>query len=164
MNAAVRPIREVVLDGSEELSTTETNASHTLLDTNERPLRARSGFMARLDAKVNESITISKGLAWLIALVIGIVPVGLLIAVYLITGAMGYQTVVSDVSDLKERVAKLEKLDDKVNGISLTATTVQKDVEIIKKNQDVAESDRRDLIKNVSDIRIMLAQKTLTQE
>jgi len=120
-------------------------------------------MMVRIDEKAKESITITRGTLWFIGTVITTVPVLLVVVVYVITVAMGYQGTVSRVADIENRVKEMEMTMKEVTALKITASQVQADVKQIRESQSASDAERKDMSKNIADIRILLASRQMSQ-
>lgn len=140
---------------------TEEIEQGVILDPQEHPVESKRSLVARVDTKFQEPITISKGLAWLIGLIIAVVPIGIAILIYVATGAMGYQTVVGRVNEVEKRADKMETAITELQTLKITTIKMQGDVEQIKQNQASTETDRKKMMSDLADIRILLAQQGL---
>lgn len=130
-----------------------------ILDAREQPIEHQEILVGvRIDSKTR-AITATPVVAGALSVVIAIVAGVASVWIYSITGAMSYQNVVNDVTGLKERVAKLEALDAKVTVIDKTVSNMAKDVDAIKEEQKDSVADRKKMMSDVADIRILLAQK-----
>lgn len=153
------------MDGAEALKfpTVSSDDIH-ITDASGREISSeKPNLMAQIDLKVGEPITISRGFAWIVGTALVLIPIVLMIALYLISGAMGYQTVISRVTDTEKRLDKVEAVVADIQTLKTTATIMQGDVKAIKDAQSSNEADRKDMVKNISDIRILLATKHINQ-
>lgn len=153
------------MDGAEALKfpTVSSDDIH-ITDASGREISSeKPNLMAQIDLKAGEPITISRGFAWIVGTALVLIPIVLMIALYLISGAMGYQTVISRVSDAEKRLDKVESAVADIQTLKMTAAQVQSDVKQIKDLQSSNEVDRKDMQKNISDIRILLATKSVSQ-
>lgn len=132
-----------------------------ILDAHGEPIR-RESMMVRLDKKAGEPITVSRGTLWFIGTLIAVVPIAIAIIAYTISIAMGYQGNVSKVTEIDARVTKVEAALVELQQLKANMAGIERDVNAIKKNQDEADIDRKDILKNMADIRILLAQKQLS--
>ncbi len=123
-----------------------------------------NNIMAVVDSKMTEPITISRGMAWLVGVALAVVPVGIMLIAYMISGAMGYQTVVSRMAEAEKRLDKLEKVSDDVQRLTLTTENVKNDVSNIRATQTSSEVERKEMSKNIADIRILLATKSMNAQ
>jgi uncharacterized protein HemX len=112
-------------------------------------------MMVKIDEKTTEKVTVSKG-------TIGIAGVVLALVVYIITVAMNYQGNLSKVTELDTRLTRVENAVAEIQSIKLSMSTIQNDVSSIRTTQKEADSDRKDILKSMGDIRILLAQKQIT--
>jgi len=133
----------------------------TILDEHGAAIPRRESMMVRLDEKAKESITVSRGTLWFIGTAITVVPILLVIIGYAVSMAMGYQGNLSRVTELDSRVAKLEAAVAKIQSLEIGMNNIEKDVASVKKSHEAAEQDRKDILKNMGDIRILLAQKQM---
>jgi len=141
----------------------QTPEPGTILDEHGQQLAepSKDSMMVRLDSKAKEAITVSRGTLWFIGTAIAIVPIIVILIGYVITIAMGYQGNLSRVTELDSRVAKLEAAVTKIQSLEIGMNNIEKDVSSVKKSHEAAEQDRKDILKNMGDIRILLAQKQM---
>ncbi len=137
----------------------EPNTPEGILDAHGVPVERSSSMMVRLDKKAGESVTLTRGTLWFVGTLVAVVPVILLIAVYTVTVAMGYQSALSQVKEIDGRVTKLEAAFTEIQNLKLSMNNVANDVATMKASQKDADIDRKDILKNMGDIRILLAQK-----
>lgn len=156
--AQLGKLHEVDIHASFEPKKTEQGV---IVDAHGEPVTRTNGMMVRLDEKAKQAVTISRGTLWFIGTVIAVVPVLILIVVYVITVAMGYQGTLSQVKEIDGRVTKLENGFVELQTLKLNVNDIKSDVVQIKKTQENNEQDRKDVLKNISDIRILLAQRQM---
>lgn len=128
-----------------------------ILDTHGKIIEVRKGFMAQADEKGSEKVTLSKSM-------LGFLGTVLVIAVYVVTVSMNYQGTLSRVGEIDERVKKLETAVMEMQKLQLNVNTIQSDVSSIKQTQQNNEQDRKEVMKNINDIQILLAKRAMTQE
>lgn len=139
----------------------EPNKPGLLVDSHGEAVSASKTGLMKVDEKMSEPLGMSRGLAAIFSVALAIVSAVIGIWLYSLTGAMSYQTVVSRVGTVETRLDKVEKALDDVQGMKITLNNVQNDSKAIRDKQAMDEQDRKDLIKNIGDIRILLAQKGL---
>ncbi len=133
----------------------------TIIDRHGDPIARPTSMMVRIDEKAKEPITLSRGTLWFIGTLLTVIPITVLLVGYIITIATGYQSNISRVTELDGRVAKLESAVTKIQGLEISLNNVANDVGTMKANQVAADVDRKELIKSMGDIRILLAQKQM---
>ena len=134
-----------------------------IFDAHGDPVTPKTRLMDKIDDRVTSPIKMSFGLASLLGVGITILSAIVGAWLYSLTGAMSYQTVVSRVGTVETRVEKIEKVLDDMQGLKVASVTMQKDVQAIREKQMADEQDRKKMIDNIADIRILLAQKGIGQ-
>jgi len=164
MNAAAKleQVFDVTTNGNIHLSVDPHKPDiGTIVDLHGEPITRPNSMMVRIDEKVREPITLSRGTLWFIGVLLTVIPITVLLLGYIITLATGYQSNISRVTELDGRVAKLESAVAEIQNLKLSMNTIQGDVTAVKKNQEDGDRDRKDILKNMADIRILLAQKQM---
>jgi len=157
-------LSEVVIARNGDIhASVEPNIPEGIVDIHGDQLATKTGFMTQVDSKVTSPMTISKGLATLATIFIALISGLIGIWLYSVTSAMSYQTVVSRVGEVEKRTEKLEAAVSDIQSLKFSTLNLQNDVKAMRETQQNNEQDRKDLIKNVSDIRILLAQRGLQQ-
>jgi hypothetical protein len=133
-----------------------TTANGKVVDA---PKDAHNGLMGTIEKVSAETVTWTKGTLWIIGTTIAAASVIVLILAYVVSGAMGYQGVVNRIGAAEDRLTKVEDALKDVQSMKLSLNNVQNDASEIRKKQSNDEQDRKEMIKNISDIRILLAQR-----
>lgn len=126
MNATAAQLREVVVPlGDLHVSIEPNTTTGAILDNHgEVAVVPQRGLMVRLDAKVSEQITLSKGTLWMI----GVIPVVLAVLLSYGTSAMGW------VREDQSKTLQIQQLQNDVNSI-------KEDVKAIKDSQNKTALD-----------------------
>jgi septal ring factor EnvC (AmiA/AmiB activator) len=142
-----------------EMNFTTANGKAADVSQEEAP----HSLMAQIDKASTETVTWTKGTLWLIGTTIAAASVIVLILAYVVSGAMGYQGVVNRIDQAETRLDKIEKTLDEFSQMKITLNNVQNDSKVIRETQSANETDRKEMMKNLSDIRILLAQKGMQE-
>lgn len=152
---AVKPLADV----TDMHSSVDPNRRSVILDSHEQPFQSRKSLIEMADDKTTTPVTVSRGFAALASLTIAAAGALAGVWIYSLTGAMSYQTVVNRVGTVETRVEKMENAIQDLQGLKITANNLTNDVKSIKEKQADAEPDRKKMMSDISDIRILLAQK-----
>lgn len=119
----------------------------------------KQGLMGKLDELGQQSVTLTKSTLWIFGTIIAVVPISLAILVYLLSGAMSYQGVVSRVDNAEKRLDKLEALQTEVNNLAQTTSTVSATVNTIKDSQKEMRDDQKDMLKQLNQMSLINVAK-----
>lgn len=137
----------------------KVDTTGTIIGIHGEKLTPTTSLMGKIDEQVTTPITISRGLATIAGVLIALLSGIAGIWIYSVTSAMSYQTVVNRVGVVEARLDKIDTVITDLQGLKMTTNNLQNDVKAIRDKQVNDEPDRKELIKNIGDIRILLAQK-----
>ncbi len=149
-------LSEVVIRNGDIHASVEPNIPEGIVDIHGESVTSKKDFIAMTDEGLAKK-PISVGLAAIISIVLAILSVW----VYSMTTAMGYQTVVSHVDTIDRRVEKLEKAFDDIQSLKMSAQKTDSTLQTMHETQTAGEADRKQMMKDIADIRIMMGQKEL---
>jgi hypothetical protein len=155
-NATATAIKPQLQNVSTNGDVHTTEEPGTVLDSHGESVTSKKDFIAMTDEGLAKK-PISVGLAAIISIVLAILSVW----VYSMTTAMGYQTVVSHVDTIDRRVEKLEKAFDDIQSLKMSAQKTDSTLQTLRETQTAGEADRKQIMKDIADIRIMMAQKAM---
>lgn len=139
-------------------------SDYEVLDYKPDPAQQQApSLMSTVNSKLKEEVTTTRGIQWLTVIGVPVVTLCISVVVMLITATLSYQANVSRVEELNKRVLKLEDFTEKFQDFKGEFIKTSSAVEVIKAKQADAEADRRQMARDVSDIKILLGQKTLRE-